>query len=122
MTKSVRSKLLMSVMLAGGFLVSAISSAQPERGPDRGYQYHGQSQRDARPGPDGDRDNARGGPGQWKRGDRLPMEYRDRQYVVDDWRQYELPAPSKGRHWVGVGADFYLVAPNGMIVDMGPRH
>ncbi len=131
MTKTVRSKLLLGAMLAGGFLVSAPSFAQPDRGPDRGsdrgaergYQYQGQSQppRDARRGPGDDRDNGRAGPGQWHKGDRLPAEYRDRQYVVDDWHSYDLPKPSKGHHWVGVGGDFYLVAPNGAIVDMGGR-
>lgn len=123
MTKTVRSKLLLGVMLAGGFLVSAPSFAQPDRGPDRGYQYQyqGQPSRDARERAGDDRDNARSGPGQWHKGDRLPAEYRDRQYVVDDWRSHELPKPSKGHHWVGIGADYYLVAPNGAIVDMGGR-
>ena len=121
MKKTVRSKLLLSVMLAGGFLVSTPIFAQPDRGPDRGYQYQGQSQppRDARGGQGDDRNNARSGPGQWHKGDRLPAEYRDRQYVVDDWHSYDLPKPSKGQHWVGIGADFYLVAPNGAIVDIG---
>lgn len=123
MTKTVRSKLLLGVMLAGGFLVSAQSSAQPDRDSDRGYQYRGQPQphRDDRGRPGDDRDNARSGPGQWHKGDRLPAEYRDRQYVVDDWRSHELPKPSKGHHWVGIGADYYMVAPNGAIVDVGGR-
>ncbi|KWR90008.1 RcnB family protein [Cupriavidus sp. IDO] len=55
----------------------------------------------------------------WNKGDRLPTEFRDRQYVIDDWKQYNLPAPRKGTHWVGVGADFYLVAPNGVIQQAG---
>ena len=33
-------------------------------------------------------------PGQWKAGDRLPAEYRDRQYAIDDYREYQLPRPS----------------------------
>ncbi|KAF7962835.1 hypothetical protein AWV80_17070 [Cupriavidus sp. UYMU48A] len=56
---------------------------------------------------------------EWKKGDRLPTEFRDRQYVIDDWKQYSLPAPRKGTHWVGVGAQYYLVAPNGVIQQVG---
>lgn len=56
---------------------------------------------------------------EWKKGDRLPTEFRDRQYVIDDWKQYSLPAPRKGTHWVGVGANYYLVAPSGVIQQVG---
>jgi Ni/Co efflux regulator RcnB len=56
---------------------------------------------------------------QWKKGDRLPTEFRDRQYVIDDYKQYNLPAPRKGARWVGVGAEYYLVAPNGVIQQVG---
>ncbi|MBP0620070.1 RcnB family protein [Cupriavidus consociatus] len=56
---------------------------------------------------------------QWKKGDRLPTEFRDRQYVIDDYKQYNLPAPRKGTRWVGVGAEYYLVAPNGVIQQVG---
>jgi len=117
MTKTVKSRLLAGLLLAAGLLASAQGRAQP--GPDRGrgYQYQPQA---GGPGPGDDRNNDRMTPPRWHKGDRLPAEYRDRQYVVDDWRGYNLPAPPKGRHWVGVGADFYLVAPNGAIVDMGP--
>jgi Ni/Co efflux regulator RcnB len=44
------------------------------------------------------------------RGDRLPIEYRHRQYVVDNWRGYNLSAPPRGYHWVQSGGDFILVA------------
>ncbi len=44
------------------------------------------------------------------RGDRLPVEYRHRQYVVDDWRGNHLSAPPRGYHWVQSGGDFILVA------------
>jgi Ni/Co efflux regulator RcnB len=43
------------------------------------------------------------------RGDRLPVEYRHRQYVVDDWRGHNLSAPPRGYHWVQNGADYLLV-------------
>jgi len=55
----------------------------------------------------------RGGPppgGDWhRRGGRLPGDYRDRQYVVDDWRGYDLAPPPRGYHWVGVGGEYLLV-------------
>ncbi|WP_370646747.1 RcnB family protein [Cupriavidus sp. UGS-1] len=55
-------------------------------------------------------------PGQWKKGDRLPAAYRDRQYVIDDWRSFQLERPPKGHQWVGVGNEFLLVSTrNGTI-------
>jgi Ni/Co efflux regulator RcnB len=47
---------------------------------------------------------------QFRRGDRLPPEYRHRNYVVDDWRDHHLNAPPRGYHWVQVGGDYVLVA------------
>ncbi|WP_048441797.1 RcnB family protein [Caenimonas sp. SL110] len=44
------------------------------------------------------------------RGDRLPLEYRHYNYIVDDWRGHYLPAPPRGYYWVQVGADYVLVA------------
>jgi Ni/Co efflux regulator RcnB len=44
------------------------------------------------------------------RGGRLPMAYRSRQYVVDDWRGHQLQAPPRGYHWVQTGGDYVLVA------------
>lgn len=47
---------------------------------------------------------------EYYRGDRLPAEYRHRNYVVDDWRGHHLSAPPRGYHWVQSGADYILVA------------
>lgn len=72
---------------------------RPERGPDRG------------PGAGPDRT--------FYRGDRLPPDYRSRQYVVQDWRSHRLPAPARGQQWVQVGADYVLVAvATGVIVSV----
>jgi Ni/Co efflux regulator RcnB len=58
-------------------------------------------------------------PPRWNKGDSLPMDYRGNQYVIDDWKSFNLSAPPRGHRWVGVGADFYLVnASNGRIQDM----
>jgi Ni/Co efflux regulator RcnB len=46
----------------------------------------------------------------FQRGDRLPPEYRERQYVVDDWRGHHLSAPPRGYHWVQSGGDYVLAA------------
>ncbi|GAB7539558.1 RcnB family protein [Burkholderia sp. 22PA0099] len=56
----------------------------------------------------------------WHRGDRLPQEYRDRQYVVDDWRSYNLAPPPRGYQWVGIGGDYLLVQiSNGIVLRIG---
>lgn len=59
-------------------------------------------------------------PKTWQKGDKLPTEFRDRQYVIDKYKDYNLPAPKKGHHWVGVGADYYQVSSNGTIYSVGP--
>ncbi|AIO40414.1 RcnB family protein [Burkholderia sp. AU19243] len=57
----------------------------------------------------------------WHKGDRLPDEFRDRQYVVDDWRGYHLSPPPRGYHWVGVGGDYLLVQiGSGIVLRVGP--
>lgn len=52
--------------------------------------------------------NARGP--QFHRGGRIPQEYRNRQYVVNNWRDHHLNAPPRGQQWVQVGADYALIA------------
>ncbi|KXU85276.1 hypothetical protein CR51_40680 [Caballeronia megalochromosomata] len=46
----------------------------------------------------------------WRKGERLSGDYRNRQYVVDDWHGHGLRQPPRGYQWVGVGADYLLVA------------
>ncbi len=43
-------------------------------------------------------------------GDSLPREYRNRTYVVDDWRSHRLTPPPRGYQWVQIGRDYALVA------------
>lgn len=47
---------------------------------------------------------------EWRRGGRVPPEYRGGNYVVNDWRSYRLQQPPRGYQWVGVGGDFVLAA------------
>jgi Ni/Co efflux regulator RcnB len=46
----------------------------------------------------------------WHTGDRLPYEYRHRNYVVSDWRSHRLYQPPSGYNWVQAGDDYVLVA------------
>jgi Ni/Co efflux regulator RcnB len=92
-----------------------------------GYQNHGpqggpgsQDHNNGRPPAPMHADNGPGhggpggphgeGPRDWHRGDRLPNDYRDRQYVVDDYRGYGLRQPPRGYRWVGVNGDYVLAA------------
>jgi Ni/Co efflux regulator RcnB len=47
---------------------------------------------------------------EWHRGGRLPSQYRDHQYVVDNWHEHHLAPPPRGYHWVQVGNDYVLAA------------
>jgi Ni/Co efflux regulator RcnB len=46
----------------------------------------------------------------FRKGGRLPREYRDNTYVVNDWRGHHLSAPPRGYHWVQTGGDYVLIA------------
>ncbi len=55
----------------------------------------------------------------WHKGDRLPENYRDNRYVVNDWRGHHLHEPPAGYHWVNVNGDYVLAAvATGVIADM----
>jgi Ni/Co efflux regulator RcnB len=59
----------------------------------------------------------------WRRGDRLPSQYRSNQYVVDDWRGHHLRQPPRGYHWVQSGGDYVLAAiATGVIADLIINH
>lgn len=84
----------------------------------RGWQ---QPQRDSQQQRRDEYRNERGaGPDhEFRRGDRLPPAYRNRNYVVDDWRGHHLNAPPRGHQWVQVGSDYVLVAiATGVIVQL----
>lgn len=52
-------------------------------------------------------------------GDQLPPEYRQRQFVVNDWRAHRLYAPPPGHQWVQPEpGNYILVGRNGEIVNM----
>lgn len=71
---------------------------------DRGYYY-----------------NARGP--EFRRGGYIPREYRNRQYVVSNYRAYRLAPPPRGQQWVQVGGDYVLVAiATGLIANIILNH
>ncbi|MBS0384778.1 MAG: RcnB family protein [Proteobacteria bacterium] len=45
----------------------------------------------------------------WRRGDRLPGEFRTRYVVIDDWRGAHLRRPPRGYHWVRDDRGEYLL-------------
>lgn len=60
---------------------------------------------------------------EYYRGDRLPAEYRHRNYVVDDWRNHNLSAPPRGYQWVQSGGDYVLIAiATGIIAQLLLNH
>jgi Ni/Co efflux regulator RcnB len=55
----------------------------------------------------------------WSRGDRLPKQYRDNQYVVSDWKTRHLRTPPRGYHWVRADNRYLLSAiATGVIADI----
>ena len=79
--------------------------ASPQGGPDHGpgMDAH-QPPRPPEHADDGPRH------ADWHKGERLSSDYRNRQYVVDNWHEHGLRQPPRGYQWVGVGGDYLLVA------------
>jgi Ni/Co efflux regulator RcnB len=97
-----------------------------DHGGDRGHYDNGHD-RDRDHDRDYDRDRTvviehdRGRHEGWyHRGGYVPAEYRDRRYVVEDWRTYRLREPPRGYNWVrSDNGDFLLVAvATGVITDL----
>jgi Ni/Co efflux regulator RcnB len=99
------------------------SQRDNDRRDDHRGDYRGDDRRN-----DGRRDDHRGDGRRWdgagpshdlRRGGRLPNQYRNRQYVVDDWRGHRLRQPPRGYHWVQTGGDYVLAAiATGVIADL----
>ena len=118
-----KSKMIVSALIA--ISIAASGSALAQRGNDNHDRNdrndrndHGQQheQHDS----DGRHDDARkfkrddsrgGGPKHdLRRGQRLSQEYRDKRYVVNDWKARHLNAPPRGHQWVRAGNDYVLAA------------
>jgi Ni/Co efflux regulator RcnB len=121
-SKAVVSAIMAMSMTTGGFAFAQGYGDRNERGRNEQAQRGGQQDRrdnEARQpnrrenqGRANERRDERGaGPDHaFHRGERLPVEYRHRQYVVDDWRGHNLSAPPRGYHWVQTGGDYVLDA------------
>ncbi len=60
---------------------------------------------------------------QHRRGGYVSQQYRDRRYVVSDWRGRRLHQPQHGYHWVQAGNDYLLVAiATGLIAQVLLNH
>ncbi|WP_114809051.1 RcnB family protein [Paraburkholderia kururiensis] len=124
-----KSRVFLGSLIVTGMLAASAVSAQPHD--DHGRGNHGKGDQDhgrghgpehmpPGHGPDGPGASAYA-PGHWRKGDRLPPEYRDRQYVIDDWRAYRLAPPPRGYYWLGVGGDYLLVQiSSGIVLRVGP--
>ena len=109
-SKAVVSVILAMSLATGGLAFADDHGDRSDQGRNEKAQRGGQQ--DHRAGNNNARRDERGaGPNHdFHRGERLPAEYRNRQYVVDDWRGHHLSAPPRGYHWVQIGGDYVLVA------------
>ena len=123
MNRKAATSILVALTMATGQLSFAQgNSGRNDRDRDEGRQQerHGNSPKPERHdnrdfGRSHNQERDRGGRGvgpnnEYYRGDRMPVEYRHRNYVVDDWRGHNLSAPPRGYHWVQYGNDYVLVA------------
>jgi Ni/Co efflux regulator RcnB len=116
---SFNKKAAVSALMVVSLLTAEFAFAQGNRDNNRNNRDHQkQEQRDNQrdnqrqdPRDNQRRDERGAGPNHdFRRGGRLPTEYRSRQYVVEDWRSHRLSAPPRGYHWVQTGGDYVLVA------------
>lgn len=118
-----KSKMIISALIA--ISIAASGSALAQRGNDNHDRNdhndrNDHSQQHEQHDSDGRRDDARkfkrddsrgGGPRHdLRRGQRLSQEYRDKRYVVNDWKARHLNAPPRGHQWVRAGNDYVLAA------------
>jgi Ni/Co efflux regulator RcnB len=75
-------------------------------------QDHGRPMQNERPNerPMAMQERGAGPDHNFRKGGRLPREYRNNSYVVNDWRGHHLSAPPRGYHWVQTGGDYVLIA------------
>ena len=137
-SKAVISAIIAMSMASGGFAFAQDRGDRGDRGRGEQAQRGGQQDRRDNEGRqpnrrenqgraysnDERRDERGAGPNhEFRRGQRLPAEYRTRQYVVDDWRGHNLSAPPRGYHWVQTGGDYVLVAiATGVILQLLLSH
>lgn len=116
-----KSKTIANHVIASLLATSFAACAQPfDDGRHAGPALHNRQEPDGHPAlrdrgaePHDAYAGRAGGPiphADWHQGERLPAAFRDRSYVVDDWRGHGLQVPPRGYQWVGVSGDYVLVA------------
>ena len=122
------SKKIAVAAMAISLATAGLAYAQGQRQADRGRNYNDRSGNQSRQfdrGPQRDRGHADRSRMQedWRKGARVPSEYRHRHYVVNDWRGHNLKEPPRGYHWVQHGNDYVLAAiATGIIADILMNH
>ena len=120
---------LLSVLAATTLAFSGLALAQEGGHQDRNDQQQ-RAGRGGDQGPRGHQNAKRPGPPEqshaggrgagpehnFYKGNRLPSEYRNRSYIVNDWRDHHLNAPPRGYHWVQTGGDYVLVGTTSGII------
>jgi len=109
---------------------SAVAAAQPQEHGHQDHQDHQDQHGRQEHGGHKDHQKYRGmsdrghGEGWYRKGGRMPSEYRGHSYVVNDWRSDHLREPPRGYHWVrSDNGDFLLVAiTSGIITDLLLHH
>jgi Ni/Co efflux regulator RcnB len=110
-------KLLGTLVICGALAILSAPLLAQDYGNDhrdhdqRQDQYHGMHDRGQHEG-------------WYRKGGRVPDDYRGGRYVVNDWHHEHLRAPPRGYHWVrSDNGDFLLVAiTTGVIADMLLHH
>lgn len=125
-SKTVISAIVAMSLTTGGFAIAEGNGDRNDRGRNESSQRDNQHDRRdfGRAHNDERRDERGAGPNHaFHTGERLPVEYRHRHYVVDDWRGHQLSAPPRGYHWVQTGSDYVLVAiATGIILQLFLSH
>jgi Ni/Co efflux regulator RcnB len=110
----VNKKIIVSALISAFLVTSASAFAQDHNHQhDRGWQQqeqHGHGNMRSNYHANHASNRGAGPHHNLRKGARLPAEYRNKQYVVNDWRGHRLNAPPRGYHWVQTGGDYVLAA------------
>ena len=94
---------LVASLLAGSAVMAHDRGGFDHRGPVRHGVYHR---------PAGYHEHT------WRRGERLPVAYSQRPYVIGNYRDCGLREPPRGYHWVRVNGDAVLAGiATGLVLD-----
>ncbi|MDO8379509.1 RcnB family protein [Phenylobacterium sp.] len=86
---------------------------------DRRDNRYGDRRDDRRGGWDNRGGQRHHGGHSWRRGERLPSQYRSANYYVNDYGRYGLRQPPRGYRWVRADNDYVLAAlATGLIVQV----